>query len=428
MPNNDNFLDDGILDPMDLDSPPSDTGYVPKFERDLANAGSLQALSQAKKAESDDVDSISISNIDLSSLRSESEYAQYEADNEPDDDNFIYPEEEKQEDDDDGLLTLGTYSSDNEENPHYQLHTKSGSQNEEERPAPRSFADFAKEAEEAERARAEAEQAKEAEHNLDSIKASSVILSDMDYDADKNKSKALHKQMQMDDLAMSMGKRPLVKEMSDEYAPEKKKNEDLAAKDVLDEDEKRILRERLEREVGRRSEDAGKKKSLELYHNLMNEQKVKKAKKGFFMVLLLAALGIICAVISYFKLNWGEQAQAFDESGKIGQYLIYLPLATGFFALLMLIKLKPCKVLSSIYFAANTVILIGPGFIKFALDTNQAPEFYIQTLIFYVLAILISAYVCITLCTNENVEAYYTTQLLSDKKKVIDDRKSKYRQ
>ena len=94
----------------------------------------------------------------------------------------------------------------------------------------------------------------------------------------------------------------------------------------------------------------------------------------------------------------------------------------------MLIKLKPCKVLSSIYFAANTVILIGPGFIKFALDTNQAPEFYIQTLIFYVLAILISAYVCITLCTNENVEAYYTTQLLSDKKKVIDDRKSKYRQ
>lgn len=427
MPSNDNFLDDGILDPMDLDAAASDNGYVPKFERDLANAGSLQALSQARKAESDDVDSISISDIDLSSLRSESEYAQYEADNEPDDDNFIYPEEEKPEDDD-GLLTLGSYSSDNEENPHYQLHTKPASQNEEERPAPRSFADFAREAEEAERARAEAQLAEEAEHNLDSIKASSVVLSDMDYDAEKNKSKALLKQMQMDDLAVSMGKNPLTKDMSEEYAPENKKNSDLAAKDFLDDNEKRILRERLEREVGRRSEDASKKKSLELYHNLMNEQKVKKAKKGFFIVLLLVAFGIICAVISYFKLNWGEQAQAFDESGKIGQYLLYLPIATGFFSLFMLIKLKFCKVLSSIYFAANTVILIGPGFIKFALDTNQEPEFYIQTLIFYVLAILISAFVCIQLCTNESVEAYYTTHLLSEKKKVFDDRKSKYRQ
>lgn len=427
MPSNDNYLDDGILDPMDIDTPPSGNGYVPKFERDLANAGSLQALSQAKKAESDDVDSISVSDIDLSSLRSESEYAQYTADNEPDDDNFIYPEEEKPAEDD-GLMTLGAYSSDNEENPHYQLHTKSTSQVEEERPAPRSFADFAKEAEEAERARAEAEQAKEAEHNLDHIKASSVLLSDMDYDAEKNKSKALHKQMQMDDLAMSMGKNPLTKDMSDEYSPESKNNSDLAAKDVLDDDEKRILRERLEREIGKRPEGAGKKTSLELYHNLMNEQKVKKAKKGFFMVLLLVAFGMICAVISYFKLNWGEQSQAFDESGKIGQYLIYLPIATGFFSLLMLVKLKPCKVLSSIYFAANTVILIGPGFIKFALDTNQEPEFYIQTLIFYVLAILISAYVCIQLCTNETIEAYYTTYLLSNKKKVIDDRKSKYRQ
>ncbi|MGN1103086.1 MAG: hypothetical protein ACI4RG_12890, partial [Huintestinicola sp.] len=95
MPSNDNYLDDGILDPMDMDTPPSGNGYVPKFERDLANAGSLQALSQAKKAESDDVDSISVSDIDLSSLRSESEYAQYTTDNEPDDDNFIYPEDDK---------------------------------------------------------------------------------------------------------------------------------------------------------------------------------------------------------------------------------------------------------------------------------------------------------------------------------------------
>ena len=417
MADNNKLSGDDLLDPIDMGDVGNKGGYVPKFERDLEAAGSLKALSEAKKAENND-DSISVDNIDLSSLRTEEEYA-----------DSIDTEEADIEvmDESDGLMTLGAYSADHEDNPHYQYHTKS-QEEEVERPAPKSFADFAREAEEQERAAAEKKNAKSSEHNLEGVSLDSIQLSDMDYNDKKAKSRALGQQNQLDEIAMSMGSKPILEEMSDEYVPTEKKTVDLAAKDELDKDEKQLIRERLEAEIGKRPEGYNKKTSLELYHNLMNEQKVKKAKKGFFKVLLLIALGLLTAAITYFKLNWSEAAQAFDESGKLGGALIYLPIATAFFSLILFFKVKSVKVISAIYFAANTIILIGPGFVKFALDTDQQPDYYIVTLIFYILAILMSAYVCIQLCTSETVEAYYTTHLLTEKKKVFDDSKSKYRQ
>lgn len=410
-----NLSADGILDLPDMEDSKNNGGYVPKFERDLEAAGSLKALSESKKAENTD-DSISVDNIDLGSLRTEEEYA-----------NSIYKEDtDIGADSDDGeLMTLNGYSSDHEDNPHYRYHTKS--QPQEERHAPKSISDFAREAEEKERAAAE-KTAERLDHNLDNVSLESITLSDMDYNDKKAKSRSLGQQMQLDEIAMNMGSRPILEEMSDEYVPTEKKTTDLASKDTLDKDEKQLIRERLEKEIGRRPEGYNKKTSLEMYHNLMREQKVKKAKKGFFKVLLLIALGLITAVITYFKLNWNEAVQAFDETGKLGGILVYLPIATGFFSLILFFKVKSVKIISAVYFAANTIILIGPGFIKFALDTDQQPENYVMTLIFYLLAILMSAYVCIQLCTSEDIEAYYTTHLLTEKKKVFDDSKSKYRQ
>ncbi len=429
MPQNDNILDDNnnVLDPFEMEDKPQST-YVPKFERDLAAMGSLEALSAAKKAkhEKEDVqtdpDSISVSGIDTSSLRSEEEYAELTVSEEETE--FVSAQPDAEENNE-NLQTLNAFSADNEENPHYLYHTKSA-EPEEERPLGKSFSDFAREAEEQERIRAEKEQERLALRSLEGVAA--VQLSDMDYDDSKDRSRALMKQMQMDDLAMELSSTATVEEMSEEYAPTQKKAEDLSTKDVLDMDEKRLIKERLEKEIGKTPATRNQKTSLEMYHNLMNEQKIKKAKKGFFVVLLLVLCGIVCALITFFKLNWNEQMQAFDEENKLGGMLMYLPIATGFFSLILLLKAKPFKICSCVYFALNTVVLIGPGFIKFALDTNQRPETYIQTLIFYIIAILLSALVCIQLCTSENVDAYYTTHLLTEKKKVFDDRKSKYRQ
>lgn len=403
-------LDDGILDPLELDgSDTANTGYVPKFERDLAQAGgNLNALSEAKKAETASSDEIK-GEIDLSSLRSEEEYAELKAADEQETE-FVTEEEL------DDYATLDAYN----ENPHTDTEQEIVSET---RTGPKSFADFAREAEEAEK-RAQAKKLLIDEKNLDGVDVSKTMLSDMKYDSRKDQSRSIRQQMEMDDIAISMGNKPVIEDMAKEYAPTPKKAEDLALKDVLDRDERQIIKKRLEDELGKNAHRSNKRTSLQMYHDLMNQQKVRKAKQGFFVVLLLMAFGIITAVISYFKLWTGNE----DLWSGI-PVLMYIPFATGFFALLLLVKAKFAKILSTLYFAVNTVILIGPGFVKFCIDNSEnGLSDHIFMVIYFVTAILLSAIICIQLCTNEKVEAYYSTHLITEDKKVFDERKSKYKQ
>lgn len=409
--NNDELnLEGGILDPLELDSTPQDSGYVPKFERDLAKAGgSLSALSEAKKAEAEkDASSDEITGeIDLSSLRSEEEYSELKAYDEQEVE-FVSPDEEEED-----YATLDAY---NEPAPQAPVQPEPAPASS----GPKSFADFAREAEEAEARAKMAAADKGIDHNLDGVQVSADILADMDYNGKKEMSRSLANQMQLDSLAMEMEGQPVLAEMSTEYAPSQKKSEDLYTKATLDKDEKQIIKERLEKEIGKRPEGYNKKSSLQMYHDLMNEQKVKKAKKGFFVVLLLVALGLITAAITYFKLRWNDS-----------DLFMYLPFATAFFSLILFFKAKACKIFSSAYFAINTALLLGPGFIKFCIDNAPKDGVTKENLIvmlFFAAAIILSAIVCAQLTTNEKVEAYYSTHLLTEEKKVFDERKSKYKQ
>lgn len=403
-------FDDGILDPLELDSTPQQSGYVPKFERDLANAGGdLNALSEAKKAENAPPSDEITGNIDLSSLRSEEEYEELKA----------YDEQEVEfvtEDEVEDYAVLDAYS---EPEPQAAPEIVSEAQS-----GPKSFADFAREAEEKERAERERKEAMNSGKNLEGVDMSKTLLSDMDYDSRKASSRNLRQQMEMDDIAMSMGNKPVLEDMSKEYAPTPKKAEDLAQKDVLDRDEKQIIKQRLEQELGKNAHRTNKKTSLQMYHDLMNQQKVKKAKQGFFIVLMLIGMGIITAVISYFKLWTGN-----EELWNSIPLLMYIPFATAFFSLLLFLKAKFARVLSAVYFAINTVILVGPGFVKFCIDNSATGlEDHVFMMLYFVVAILLSGFICVQLCTNEKVEAYYVTHLLTEDKKVFDESKSKYRQ
>jgi hypothetical protein len=401
--------DDELLDPMGLDTEGSDKEYVPRFERDLEKMGSLEALSQAKKAEKESYDAV---------------LTAYEEDPSPyGSDEDEYDEPTAPDESYDSYDSLDEYSAENELNPHYQYHTKPVTEENLSSQGTRrakSFADFAKEAEEEEkRAKAEAEEQskKNAYHDLDDVKVSADMISDMGYSDKKNTANNIRQQMELDDLAMEMNGEPQIEEMSTIYNATQKRADVLTSKDTLDKEEKQLIKERLEKEIGKRPEGYSKRTSLEMYHNLMNEQKIKKAKKGFFVVVMLIALGIITAVVTYFKLNWNES-----------QLFTYISFGAAAFSLLLLVKVKFFKNLACVYFAINTVLLIGPGFVKFALDTSSKPDTYIETLIFFIAAIAMSAIICIQLCTSASVDAYYTTQLIGGKKKVVDARKSKYRQ
>ncbi|MCD7730978.1 MAG: hypothetical protein LUI05_05720 [Oscillospiraceae bacterium] len=353
MEKNDSRFDDVDIDSLGLDEGGEGRGgHVPRFERDLAKAGSLAALSQAKKAEN--------------------------------------------EQDSDGA---------EEESPFYQYHTKPDSESGGEVKRSKSFADFAREAEEEERRALEEKNRDKTDHSLDDVKVSADMLSDMGYNEKKRTSDNIRHQMEMDSLAMEMGNKPVLEEMSTEYNTTQKRTADLASRESLDRDEKQLIKERLEKEIGKRPTGYNKKASVEMYHTLMKEQKIKRAKKGFFVILMLAAMGIIVSVITYTKLNWNDS-----------QLFMYLAMGTLIFSLLMILKARVFKFLAGLYFAVNTVLLAAPGLFKFAFNTSNRPDAYIETLVFYIVAIALSAIICIQLCTSSNIDTYYTTHITKEKK------------
>lgn len=411
MAENDNLLDSLGMDDIDtVNLNDGNTDYVPKFERDLQKLGSLEALSAAKKETSENgADTISSASTVGEELKAAEPVAAVDYGSL----DLVAPSVDAD--------ALGEAASVTAEEPEpeieieVELDEASTTQNE----SSAVYGDVVYDNSYDKNVNPEELSGEDRLKALESsVDASSILLADMDYDESKNRSQTLKKQMELDDMALELGEKPKIDDMNEKYAPSKKNKEDLLSKDKLDRDEKRIIHERLESEIGKRPADYSKKKSLQMYHNLMHEQKVKKAKKGFLRVLLLIVLGIGTAALTYFKLNW-EESQLFN----------YLSIATLAFSLLLFVKIKPVKVIGSIYYAANTIALIGPGFVKFAIKTGA--QFDANWLIMfgaYVLAVAFSVNNCIQLSANEYVEAYYTTPLLHEEKRVFDDNKTKYQQ
>ncbi|MGN0609086.1 MAG: hypothetical protein ACI4J6_07755 [Oscillospiraceae bacterium] len=399
-------LNNDILDPLELNEENQNSGYVPRFERDLAKMGSLEALSEAKKAENEQNAAVITEEAPEDSYEAPEEEYEEEFEEEYDPLEEVYNREE----------AVNSYSAENEDNPHYQYHTKPVT----EEPAAetrraKSLADFAREAEEKERlAQKETPGNKFADRGLEDVHVSADMLSDMGYSERKNTAENIRRQMEMDDLAMEMGDAPKLEEMSTEYAPTQKRAEDLVTKSRLDREEKQLMKERLEKEINKRPEGYSKKASLEMYNTLMREQKIKRAQKGFVVTVMLVAMGIITAVVTYFKLNWNNS-----------QLFMYLSYATAAFSILLMIKVKAVKSLSCVFFAVNTILLIGPGAVQFTLETGFKPNTYIETLVFFIIAIALSAIICIQLCTNANIDTYYTTNIAAERRKAAAAAKAK---
>lgn len=246
--------------------------------------------------------------------------------------------------------------------------------------------------------------------NLDNISTESITLDNMDSGikleemrSSKYKTSSSLKTMMMaDDLAMHMDERPILNEMSTEYGSSKKREENLFNKDKLDRDEKELIKNRLKAEIYSKPEGYNQRKSQEMYNKLMNEQRAKEAKRGFFIALLLMAVGLVSAALTFFtKMENYESAS---------EFLVYLPIATALFSLLILVKKKAFRIFTMVYFIGNSIVLLGPGLIVFALTPeNQGlgNEFLIKICL-YVAAILCSAFTAFRLAASEKIRAYYS--------------------
>lgn len=246
--------------------------------------------------------------------------------------------------------------------------------------------------------------------SLDNISAESITLDSMDSGvkleemrSPKHKTSSnLKLQMMADDIAMNMDEQPVLKEMSTEYGNSKKREEDILKKDKLDRDEKELIKNRLKAEIYSKPEGYNQKKSMEMYNKLMREQRAKEAKHGLIVVLILVVVGLASAALTYFtKMENYESAS---------EYLVYLPFATAFFSLLMLVRKKAFRIFTLVYFIGNSIVLLGPGLIVFALtpENQSVGGEFIQKICIYVAAILLSSFVSFRLAASEAVRSYYS--------------------
>ena len=231
-----------------------------------------------------------------------------------------------------------------------------------------------------------------------------VRLSDMSAPK-KNSVESLKLQMMADDMAMSIGDRPTLKEMSDRYSSNKNDLDILIEKKILDRNEKDALKNHIKEEISSRPEGFNQRRSLEMYHQLMNEQDEKDAQKGFFLLLILAALGVVVAAL--------EMLLDMNPDGSSSRiYMDYIHFATIIFSVFILFRSKFFKILSAIYFIANTVVLIGPGLMVYAMDPvnqqgGESSDFIIK-LTMYLLAVIFSVVIFIRLFKDKKIEAYYS--------------------
>ncbi len=248
------------------------------------------------------------------------------------------------------------------------------------------------------------------------ITADDIALSDMDVKLEEMRTdkssiiSSLKSQMMQDDLAMSVESRPQLDEMSDKYGPSKQKQEDIMLKGKLDRNEKDMLKNQLKSQLEAKSKDYDKRKSAEMYKALMAEQRAKEAKKGLLMLAITAVFGLITAGIIYVLNDKAPEARGIIPS------LQYLAIGAAVFSVLMFAKSAFFKLTSVMFFVLNSVALIGPGLVFYAMEPkNQETDTYLTGIILSVAAIAFSTITAFRLVTNKDIKNYYSYK--PDKKK-----------
>ncbi|MCM1525348.1 MAG: hypothetical protein NC120_12930 [Ruminococcus sp.] len=206
--------------------------------------------------------------------------------------------------------------------------------------------------------------------------------------------------VRLNDMAMELQGRPVLDDLSDDYTEPKKKAVSLVERDKLDDDEKRVLKQRLEEDLSKRPENFNARASRNMYNRLMEEKNLKIAQKGFAISVIPILMGLGSAVIAFLKLNWGDYL-----------WFQYVAMFMVVAALLLFAKSKHIKMLSTALYAVCLLLYVGPGLVLFVLDEEmrESPDMIVH-LIFAVAASALNIISIIILSKNEAVNVYYNTK------------------
>lgn len=258
---------------------------------------------------------------------------------------------------------------------------------------------------------------------LEDMDTSGIILEDMDQGkkrssrvsyirtGEQDAAKTIKNQVMMDDMSLEMkNNKPILEDLSDEYNPQtnaKKRmsdEDDFVLTKKLDDSEKLAIKNHLNEEINSRPKRFNQRASNAMYAKLMEEKRIKKAKKGLLMTIGVMLLTLACAAITYIGIM------------PLNDLYLYLAGGSLVFSLLLMVKSKKVKVLSTLYFAINTIVLAGPGLTMYILTQNEHPdpEFNLRV-VFFSAAIILSVAAIAILCKSDTIEAYYTTSTRKSK-------------
>lgn len=242
------------------------------------------------------------------------------------------------------------------------------------------------------------------DYDLDQIDVSSVELSALTSNVapirsgKEESARNMRESIKMNDLAMSVGSGPVLDDLSSEYKEPKSQAEDLLEKDKLDDDQKRILRKRLDEDLSRRPENYNARASKNIANKLLEEKRLKIAKKGFAISIIPIFMGLISTAICFFEMNWGNYN--------------WFPYAAPFMllaSLLLLIKSKHVKLLSVSIYGIMALIYAGPGLVMFTLQNGIDGD--MRHLIFAIIAAVLNIVSILILIKNEAVNTYYSSNI-----------------
>ncbi|WP_432649491.1 hypothetical protein [Huintestinicola sp.] len=238
-------------------------------------------------------------------------------------------------------------------------------------------------------------------YDLEEPDTSSLVLEDLTASVKPIRSgreesaRNMREAIKMNDLTMEVGSGPVLDDLSSEYKAPENQAEDLVEKDHLDDDQKRILRQRLNEDLGKRPENFNARASQNIANRLLEEKRLKIAKKGFTISIIPIIMGLASAAICFTQLNWGDY-----------QWFTYVAPFMLLAALMLLIKSKHVKMLSVSIYAVCALIYAGVGLVLFTFNNSISDG--IIHIIFGIAAVALNVISILILIKNEAVNTYYS--------------------